>query len=187
MFLNKVWRRYISGPWKPGCCSTPGKKSGKFLMNPINAYEKCWKGRKFYVRTQAAPLLVLFWFAFIFLLFACYHRSSTHAWCLFVFTPNQNLIPRALIHLTFISSTQVLKPTTSESDAQGLVFWCWSHNYFQYAVSLNMDREGLTLIPLGYFEDLSPLGGGGGGVFRPPPPLRSRQLMDRLTWKLAQS
>ena len=29
----------------------------------------------------------------------------------------------------------------------------------------------LTLIPLGYFEDLSPLGGGGGGgLFWPPPP-----------------
>ena len=28
----------------------------------------------------------------------------------------------------------------------------------------------LTLIPLGYFEDLSPLGGGGGGCFGPPPP-----------------
>ena len=28
--------------------------------------------------------------------------------------------------------------------------------------------------------------GGGGGHFAPPP-LRSRQLMDRLTWKLAQS
>ena len=27
----------------------------------------------------------------------------------------------------------------------------------------------LTLIPLGYFEDLSPLGGGG-GLFCPPPP-----------------
>ena len=28
----------------------------------------------------------------------------------------------------------------------------------------------LTLIPLGYFEDLSPLGGGGGGgCFGPPP------------------
>ena len=27
---------------------------------------------------------------------------------------------------------------------------------------------GLTLIPLGYFEDLSPLGGG--GLFWPPPP-----------------
>ena len=38
----------------------------------------------------------------------------------------------------------------------------------------------LTLIPLGYFEDMSPLGGGGGGLFWPPPP-RSRQLMDRLT------
>ena len=48
----------------------------------------------------------------------------------------------------------------------------------------------LTLIPLGYFEDSSPLGGGGGGgggLFWPPPPLRSRQLVDRLTWKLAQS
>ena len=45
--------------------------------------------------------------------------------------------------------------------------------------------NGLTLIPLGYFEDLSPLGGG--GCFGPPPPLRSWQLMDRLTWKLAQS
>ena len=30
----------------------------------------------------------------------------------------------------------------------------------------------LTLIPLGYFEDLSPFGGGGGGgaVLAPPPP-----------------
>ena len=30
----------------------------------------------------------------------------------------------------------------------------------------------LTLIPLGYFEDLSPLGGGGGGgdILAPPPP-----------------
>ena len=28
----------------------------------------------------------------------------------------------------------------------------------------------LTLIPLGYFEDLSPLRGGGGGLFWPPPP-----------------
>ena len=50
----------------------------------------------------------------------------------------------------------------------------------------------LTLILLGYFEDLSPLGGGGGGILapprpHPPPPFRSRQLMDRLTWKLAQS
>ena len=27
----------------------------------------------------------------------------------------------------------------------------------------------LTLIPLGYFEDLSPFGGGGGGHFAPPP------------------
>ena len=108
----------MSGPWEPGVL----------------------------LRTQAAPLLVGFFFffllvssgtalllrwasklsgffvLFLFLFFACYLRSSTHAWCLFVFTPNQNLIPRALIHLTFISSTQVLKPTTSESDAQGLVF-----------------------------------------------------------------
>ena len=42
----------------------------------------------------------------------------------------------------------------------------------------------LTLFPLGYFEDLSPLGGGGADL---APPLRSRQLMDRLTRKLAQS
>ena len=41
----------------------------------------------------------------------------------------------------------------------------------------------LTLFPLGYFEDLSPLGGGADLA----PPLRSRQLMDRLTRKLAQS
>ena len=29
--------------------------------------------------------------------------------------------------------------------------------------------NGLTLIPLGYFEDLSPLGGGGGGGLLGPP------------------
>ena len=47
-------------------------------------------------------------------------------------------------------------------------------------------QDSLTLIPLGYFEDLSPLGGGGGGGLIWPP-LRSRQLMDQLTRKLAQS
>ena len=48
-------------------------------------------------------------------------------------------------------------------------------------LSLNdvIKKSDLTLIPLGYFEDLSPLGGGG-GCFGPPL-LRSRQLMDRLT------
>ena len=40
----------------------------------------------------------------------------------------------------------------------------------------------LTLIPLGYFEDLSPLGGGG-GCFAPPP-LRSRQLMGPIDSKI---
>ena len=29
-------------------------------------------------------------------------------------------------------------------------------------------RAHLTLIPLGYLEDLSPLGGGGGGILTPP-------------------
>ena len=53
-------------------------------------------------------------------------------------------------------------------------------------LSIFTPMKHLTLIPLGYFEHLSPLGGGGGGaVFAPPP--RSRQLMDRLTRKLAQS
>ena len=31
-------------------------------------------------------------------------------------------------------------------------------------------KQPLTLIPLGYFEDLSPLGGGGGAILAPPPP-----------------
>ena len=30
--------------------------------------------------------------------------------------------------------------------------------------------DSLTLIPLGYFEDLSPLGGGGGDILASPPP-----------------
>ena len=62
----------------------------------------------------------------------------------------------------------------------------FSFGYY-YCASARMIASQLTLIPLGYFEDLSPLGGGWGGADLAPPPLRSRQLMDRLTRKLAQS
>ena len=49
----------------------------------------------------------------------------------------------------------------------------------KYFLFLHKSEMCINPNPLGYFEDFSPLGG--------PPPLRSRQLMDRLTWKLAQS
>ena len=46
-----------------------------------------------------------------------------------------------------------LRPIKGASEAMALVAFNYNHN--------------LTLIPLGYFEDLSPLGGGGGGCFGP--------------------
>ena len=48
------------------------------------------------------------------------------------------------------------------------------------------NQKGINPNPIGLFWGLESIGGGGGAQ-APPPPLRSRQLMDRLTWKLAQS
>ena len=42
--------------------------------------------------------------------------------------------------------------------------------FWQLHITKIILHNTLTLIPLGYFEDLSPLGGGGGGCFGPPPP-----------------
>ena len=78
---------------------------------------------------------------------------------------------------------------TTERDALALskspfivhLYYSMQTNKYIYLVRSSI-KVTLTLFPLGYFEDLSPLGGGWFG-----PPLRSRQLIDRLTRKLAQS
>ena len=46
--------------------------------------------------------------------------------------------------------------------------------------------DNLNPNPIGLFWGLESMGGPGGAVL-PPPPLRSQQIMDRLTRKLAQS
>ena len=42
-------------------------------------------------------------------------------------------------------------------------------NLPKLSCGFNLITHPLTLIPLGYFEDLSPLGGGGGELLGPPP------------------
>ena len=78
-------------------------------------------------------------------------------------------IPRIFAPLNFLDS--LISRFLIVSNVENAIHITFSH-----------DGQPLTLFPLGYFEDLSPLGGGWFG-----PPLRSRQLMDRLTRKLAQS